>query len=443
MSLASCQSSAALGVLEMLVGGFSSRQIPASLHSSFVESKAFSRSRTQVRIRFSPPHRIELRLRQPKCLEWGSSGRSRVSVVVRADFLQQELEAHSRSRSETLIQKSGAQRRFRNKTLRQDLQRNPNQQVEAEPKAGFVSDKQRNPRGETLNFDFEKTSGRTISIGSHQEAQSKRFLRAASLTPNVEKKSGPKIAISRGKDAHPSKPRGRKPIVKGFDVLDELISMQDRGSSAFLEKLKMASMNKDDGRVHHDSSVTSMSSGKVITRDFIEQKHSGTAQSLKDGDVERRDTWQPIHGFTTRNEPASSSFASSFKKASSAFTDTKEDSLARPLVSSRHQSPLQQAVSDRQAPPSKTEDVSEVEKPSLRGHEVLWALQKAAMEKAKLKQKNRKSSDRTSKSKEVVSSQELRDWRDAKPIVVRPEWALQIDKLERWIIDLKNPMPSL
>lgn len=427
------------------MGGFSSRQIPASFHSSFVETKAFTRSRTKVRIRFSPPHRIELRLLQLKRLEWGSSVPSRVSVVVRADFLQQELEAQSRSASETLIQKSGAQRRFRNKTLRQDLQRKPNQQVEAQPKVGFVSEKQRNHRGETLNFDFEKTHGRTISIGSHQEAQSMRLLRAASLAPNVEKKSGPTIAISRGKDAHPLKPRGRKPIVKGFDVLDELMSMQDRGSGALLEKLKMASMNKDDGRVHHDSSVTSMSSGKVIRSDFIEQKHSGMAQSLKDGDVERRDTWQPIHGFTTRNEPPSSSFASSFKKASSSFTDTKEDSLARPLVSSRHQSPLQQAVlsSGREAPPSKTEDVSEVEKPSLRGQEVLWALQKAAMEKAKLKQKNRKSSDRTSKSKEVVSSQEVRDWRDAKPIVVRPEWALQIDKLERWIIDLKNPMPSL
>ncbi|KAH7437115.1 hypothetical protein KP509_05G057000 [Ceratopteris richardii] len=75
--------------------------------------------------------------------------------------------------------------------------------------------------------------------------------------------------------------------------------------------------------------------------------------------------------------------------------------------------------------------------PGLKGHDVLWALQKAALEKAKRKQKSSKMNPRNMKAKQSLPLNDVDDWKNAKPISLRPEWALQMDDLEKRIEQLK------
>jgi hypothetical protein len=91
-------------------------------------------------------------------------------------------------------------------------------------------------------------------------------------------------------------------------------------------------------------------------------------------------------------------------------------------------------------PTSSSSSSSELEKPSLRGQEVLWALQQAAMEKAKLKQRKQKRPGKTQDGAPMpdeAASSSMRI-KDAKPIIIKQEWKVQIEDLERRISDLQK-----
>ena len=132
--------------------------------------------------------------------------------------------------------------------------------------------------------------------------------------------------------------------------------------------------------------------------------------------------------------------------------------VTSPQIQSNERASLQSQSNERSYPQSRPSEIPpekaifgfskglKIEKPSLRGQEVLWALQQAAIEKAKLKQKKRKGTVRGTsegfKSNQVAPSMEIKNWEDSKPIVIKQEWNIQIEDMEKRISNLRSVKTS-
>ncbi|MCO5614921.1 hypothetical protein L7F22_069206 [Adiantum nelumboides] len=248
--------------------------------------------------------------------------------------------------------------------------------------------------------------------------------------------SGTSIALT-GKSALPPKRRGSRNSSKGFDVLDDLILSQGRSSRAVLESLQSeVAIQTGEVSNHGREVVGEIQKSPFLSRKFparndMARKLGGISPIIADsGRVGR---WQPTYEDKIGSASGPSPFASSIEKALS----PSAKSFRSTNTNASNASVLQPSVLS-----SQPEDILNVPQPGLRGQEVLWALQKAAIEKAKQKQKIRKLNDRTLRDKEKRVTPEASEWRNAKPIVLKSEWAAQIDNIECRIETLKNSISS-
>lgn len=235
----------------------------------------------------------------------------------------------------------------------------------------------------------------------------------------------------KSRDARTPKHHGRRIPARGLDALDKLIASQGHTSRALIESLQATVALDDDGVPH-----------APYGKDALKLHPEDSAGAFFDAKVSKYERGSiATHESTKDNVATSSTFASSIEKAlspstTSNMTSPQPATSTKPLV-------LEQKSTYSSLGGMYSAGDSDTAKPSLRGQEVLLALQKAAMEKAKVKKRTHKVPDRASKSKQVASQYESEEWRDAKPIIVKPEWAERIDELECRIENLKNPMPSL
>ncbi|MCO5570886.1 hypothetical protein L7F22_024615 [Adiantum nelumboides] len=241
-----------------------------------------------------------------------------------------------------------------------------------------------------------------------------------------------------GKSALPPKRRGSRNSSRGFDVLDDLILSQSRSSRAVLESLQSEVAIQTGEVSNHGREVVDeiqkspFLSRKLPARNDMARNLGGISPMIADsGRVGR---WQPTYEDKIGSASGPSPFASSIEKALS----PSAKSFGSTNTNASNASVLQPSVLS-----SQPEDILNVPQPGLRGQEVLWALQKAAIEKAKQKQKiRRKPNDRTVRDKEKTVTPEASDWRNAKPIVLKSEWDEQMDSIERRMETLKNSISS-
>ncbi|KAI5057896.1 hypothetical protein GOP47_0027911, partial [Adiantum capillus-veneris] len=276
---------------------------------------------------------------------------------------------------------------------------------------------QQAPRTEDLeSFNIEKDRASTSNGFAGQNAQP---------------------AKTTGKNAQSIKRRSGRNSSRGFDVLDDLMSAQGRNSKALLESLQSEIAMENDEILSfrldsvEDARKSPFLSQKWATRNDMAGKLGGISQMIADS--RRVQRWQRIYEDTTESATVSGPFASSIEKALSPSV------VAKSVHVTTNASPSNASVVQQSVKSPQLEDISNVSQPALRGQEVLWALQKAAIEKAKKKNKSRKPNDRAVRGKGRAMD-DSGEWRNAKPIVLKPEWALQIDDLDRRIEMLKNPM---
>lgn len=369
-------------------------------------------------------------------------------LVSRAEFSTHSCQTQSTPSS----QKFKAERSFSKGTQRQDLQ-----SLKGTPKQKTL-DYGLHSYNEIPSQGLQRLKG---FRDQHAEAQPKRDVgleqqRLPKTEPGYPARNQPADAQSsaapsksstfspnRNRHVHPSKRRSSRAPARGLDVLDELMASQGRSSRALLESLQSteASDNDDMPHVHsHEKDSPPHSfSGKVPRNKIVEGKYGSMSRVLSN--FRKIDTGKPTYNTMTDNAVTASTFASSIEKALSPSGAPKAIGATGSTLSSS----TKVCVLEQRSSTSSSEaysGVSDVAKPSLQGQEVLLALQKAAVEKAKQKQRTRKVSERASKSNEVALLRDSGEWRNAKPIAVKPEWALQIDELEHRIENLKNPMPS-
>lgn len=363
--------------------------------------------------------------------------RSRRSLVSRAQFLTQKSEPQGKP---TPSQEPRAQK------SRKDLQ-SLRDALQTQSRGEDLRSYNDNPK--QASQKLRGSSARQADVQPNNVVVSEQRRRHLSLDPPAHLQRGPEsmrtgdlvfshaeknipIAsdLNRGKTTQAPRRRGSRNSSRGFDVLDDLMSSQGRSSKALLESLQSAvAFEKDEmlnfGRDSTEGAGTSsFLSRNVPTSEYIGRKQDTVSQMFLG--VQR---WQRDYEDATDPAVTSSPFASSLEKALSPSVGAKSNIAANASV-------VQQSI-----PSSDLEDASDVSQPSLRGQEVLWALQKAAVEKAKQKKKSRKPNDRALKGKDTASLHDSGEWRNAKPIVLKPEWALQIDDIERRIESLKSPVP--
>lgn len=272
--------------------------------------------------------------------------------------------------------------------------------------------------------------------------------------------------------------RSHKHFGKDFSVLAELLPVQDRNSASSIGGQQRSVPKHDPGRLPNQSvgSVRTMedvlkswssevennvcadsesnetlskrNSSREDDKQLQNRQIGGRKFLVESGKPRKAPEEQSIDSPVAKVRVKEKTFGNTFGSAKGTTEGRKDDKIsqASPRMSVQSSETI---VASRQSPAEASPKVEKdamaykVEKPSLRGLDILLAMQNAAMEKAKHKQRNRSASVKAVKVKENALPQETLDWRDARPIVIRPEWALQIESLEGRIKDLRKQMQTL
>lgn len=308
---------------------------------------------------------------------------------------------------------------------------------------------------------------RTAAFIWHRPSSSLLSLRSCTSSVRAENEASTKESAGRKKSIHDKKVRNAssidrtsKHVGKGFSALAELIPQQDPNSDCLIDGRKNSS--RGHPRSHHmmkafleslhseDDPRVISASKKNLPRNNFSRRNDNRIQDRKVADEKdlsgraNKGNKSERHSIDNRTKHESSAFQSILRSSTNTIHDGRTNSPSQTPANLWNQNPAEAIFASRQSfgqvsnnAEGNSVNVDSAEKPSLRGQEILMAMQKASMERAKLKQKNR-TSETVGKAKGNASSRETLDWRDARPIVIRPEWALQIEDLERRINDLKN-----
>ncbi|CAN1157064.1 hypothetical protein LINPERPRIM_LOCUS27711 [Linum perenne] len=90
------------------------------------------------------------------------------------------------------------------------------------------------------------------------------------------------------------------------------------------------------------------------------------------------------------------------------------------------------------SPVPETEEDEKQGESRLRGLDVLWAMQKAAAEKNKVKIRKKNKFPSSSSAVGQMKLQEMPDYGNVKPLCVKREWGVKLDELERRLRQLNE-----